>query len=159
MHISELIGVDRIIPRLRAGSKMEVLRSVARRAAELVGLDERAVLDALLTREIEDTTGIGAGVAIPHCHLAELDRSYGFFARLEVPVDFDAADGKPVDLVFLLMVRENGGPDYLDTLARVLRIFRAEATRRTLRGQTTASDILDILFAASSGGADSREDM
>ena len=67
------------------------------------GLDERAIFEALLQRERLGSTGIGDGIAIPHGKLPELDRLFGLVARLEKPIDFEALDGQPVDILFLLL--------------------------------------------------------
>ena len=76
------------------------------------------MLDVLTQRERLGSTGIGSGIAIPHGKLAKLDRLFGVFARLERPVDFEALDGQPVDLMFLLLAPEAAGADHLKALAR-----------------------------------------
>jgi PTS system nitrogen regulatory IIA component len=86
---------------------------------------------------------VGDGIAIPHGKLAELSRLYGVFARLETPVDFDAVDDQPVDLIFLLLAPETAGADHLKALARVSRLLRDRATCEKLRG----ADKADALYA------------
>jgi PTS system nitrogen regulatory IIA component len=115
---------------------------LAKRAAELTGLHERAIFDVLLERERLGTTGVGNGIAIPHGKLPEIKELFGLFARLDEPVDFDAIDEQPVDLVFLLLAPEAAGADHLKALARVARLcgmptWRANcATRATPRRST-----------------------
>src|SRR3546814_9700852 len=80
-----------------------------------------------MERERLGTTGVGHGIGIPHGKLPELDRLYGLFARLETPMDFDAIDDHPVDLIFVLLAPETAGADHLKALARVSRLFRDRA--------------------------------
>ena len=89
MEIAELISPNGVVPNLRATSKKQALQELARRAAEITGLAERAIFDVLVEREKLGTTGVGNGIAIPHGKLASLTRLYGLFARLERPIDFD----------------------------------------------------------------------
>jgi len=141
MH--DLIQPDGIIPNLRAGSKKQALQELARKAAEVTGQHERAVFDVLLERERLGTTGVGRGIAIPHGKLPGLDSVTAVFARLEKPVDFDAIDDQPVDLMCLLLAPEQAGADHLKALARVSRLLRDPVLCDKLRGAETA----DALFA------------
>src|SRR6187402_747909 len=134
MEIEDLITPARVMPRLKATSKKHVLQELAKRAAELTGLHERAVFDVLLERERLGTTGVGNGIAIPHGKLSNLEHVYGVFARLERPVDFDAIDDQPVDLMFLLLAPEAAGADHLKALARVSRLLRDGSMCDKLRG-------------------------
>ena len=128
---------------LKSPGKKALLADLAHRAASIHGVDERRVFDLLLERERLGSTGIGGGIAIPHGRLAGLDRPRGLFARLGHPVDFDAIDERPVDLVFLLLAPEGAGADHLKVLARVSRLLRDRALVEKLR----ATDKADALFA------------
>jgi len=141
----DLIAPDAIVPHLRANSKKQVLQELARRAADLCGLSERAVFEVLLERERLGTTGVGHGIAIPHGKLPELERVHGLFARLEKPVDFDAIDERPVDLLFLLLAPEQAGADHLKALARVSRLLRDGSLCEKLRGADSADAIYALL--------------
>lgn len=141
----DLIAPDAIVPNLRANSKKQVLQELARRAAEIAGAPERAVFEVLLERERLGTTGVGHGIAIPHGKLPELDRVHGLFARLEKPVDFDAIDEQPVDLLFLLLAPEQAGADHLKALARVSRLLRDGSLCEKLRGADSADAIYALL--------------
>lgn len=143
MEISDLLGVDAVVSSLSVSSKKQALQELAKRAHTITGLDERQIFDTLLERERLGTTGVGNGIAIPHGKLGELDRLYGVFARLEKPIDFDAIDEHPVDLVFLLLAPESAGADHLKALARVSRLLRDQAVCKKLRG----SDSSEALFA------------
>jgi PTS system nitrogen regulatory IIA component len=143
MEIVELLNVDAVVSNLKAASKKQVLQELAARAARLTSKDERAIFDVLLERERLGTTGVGNGIAIPHGKLPGLSRLYGMFARLDTPVDFDAIDDQPVDLIFLLLAPETAGADHLKALARVSRLLRDKGLCEKLRG----SDNRDALFA------------
>jgi len=134
MELAELIAPKGVIPDMRASSKKQALLEVAQRAAHLTGLHERTIFDALLERERLGSTGVGNGIAIPHAKLPGLARLQGLFARLDPPVDFDAVDDQPVDLVFLLLAPESAGADHLKALARVSRLLRDRPICEKLRG-------------------------
>lgn len=139
----EFLAQDCIHCNLRATSKKQALQELARRAAAATGIHERTIFDHLLERERLGTTGVGRGIAIPHARLPQLDKVYGLFARLERPVDFEAVDDQPVDLVFLLLAPQQAGADHLKALARVSRLLRDESLCAKLRGCDTA----DAIFA------------
>lgn len=148
MEIVDLITPQSVVARLRAANKKQVLQELAKRAAEITGLRERAIFDVLLERERLGTTGVGDGIAIPHGKLAELKRLHGLFARLETPVDFDAVDEQPVDLIFLLLAPEGAGADHLKALARVSRLLRDRSTCEKLRGADTPDALYALLTNA-----------
>jgi PTS system nitrogen regulatory IIA component len=145
MEITDLITPERVIASLRVTAKKQVLQELAKRAAPLCGLAERAIYDVLLERERLGSTGLGNGIAIPHGKLAGLPRLFGVFARLERPVDFEAVDGQPVDLVFLLLAPETAGADHLKALARVSRLLRERTMREKLRGTDSAEALYALL--------------
>ncbi|MBX2855913.1 MAG: PTS sugar transporter subunit IIA [Rhodobacteraceae bacterium] len=130
----ELTPPEAVFANLRASSKKSLLQELANKAAEQIGVDSRALFSELMERERLGTTGMGRGVAIPHCRLPKLDRIRGFLARLDTAVDFEAVDGQPVDLAFLLVAPESAGSDHLKALARVSRIFRDSDTCAKMRG-------------------------
>lgn len=143
MEIADLLDTESVIAKLPATSKKQALQELAKRAARITGVHERAIFDVLLERERLGTTGVGNGIAIPHGKLSELTRMYGMFARLEKPIDFDSVDERPVDLIFLLLAPEGAGADHLKALARVSRLLRDRAICEKLRG----SDDPDALYA------------
>lgn len=145
MDIAELISPEGVVPNLRATSKKQALQELARRAAEITGLAERAVFDVLVEREKLGTTGVGNGIAIPHGKLASLTKLYGLFARLERPIDFDSIDEQPVDLIFLLLAPESAGADHLKALARISRLLRDKAVCEKLRATDTAEGLYALL--------------
>src|SRR5215470_9158221 len=124
MPLNDLVAPNAIIPALKVNGKKQLLQEIAAKAAELCGQNERAILEVLQQREKLGSTGVGHGIAIPHGKLSRLSKLFGLFARLERPIDFEALDGQPVDLVFLLLAPEAAGADHLKALARVARLLR-----------------------------------
>ena len=145
MEIVDLIELHGVIANLRATSKKQALQELAQRAADVTGQHERAIFDVLLERERLGTTGVGNGIAIPHGKLADLDRLYGLFARLEKPIDFDSIDEQPVDLIFLLLAPESAGADHLKALAQVSRLLRDKTVCDKLRGTEGAEALYALL--------------
>ena len=133
--------------------KKQALQELAAKAAVLTGQSDRAILEILLQREKLGSTGVGNGVAIPHGKLPKLDKVFGLFARLERPVDFEALDGQPVDLVFLLLAPEGAGADHLKALARVARLLRDPEIARKLRESRDAEALYAVLAMPSSASA------
>ncbi len=145
MDISDLILPESVVANLRVTSKKQALQELAKKAADLTGQPERALFEVLMERERLGTTGVGHGIGIPHGKLPELDRLYGLFARLDSPIDFDAIDEQPVDLIFVLLAPETAGADHLKALARVSRLFRDRAVCEKLRGTESAEAIYALL--------------
>lgn len=143
MDLVDILVPNGVVANSRATSKKQILQDLARKAAELTGAEERAIFDVLLERERLGTTGVGNGIAIPHGKLGGLKRLWGVFARLEKPVDFEAIDEQPVDLVFLLLAPEGAGADHLKALAKVSRLLRDRRICEKLRG----SEKPDALYA------------
>ena len=153
MLLTDLVAPNAIIPALKVNSKKQLLQELAGKAAELCGQSERTILETLLQRERLGTTGVGNGVAIPHGKLAKLANVFGLFARLERPVDFEALDGQPVDLVFLLLAPEAAGADHLKALARVARLLRDADVARKLRQSRDAEALYAVLAMPSASAA------
>ena len=153
MEISDLLTTESVIPNLRVTSKKQALQELAKRAAEVSGMHERAVFDVLLERERLGTTGVGNGIGIPHGKLPSLEGLYGVFARLENPIDFDSIDEQPVDLIFLLLAPESAGADHLKALARVSRLLRDKASVEKLRGTDSAEALYALLTESAASRA------
>jgi nitrogen PTS system EIIA component len=145
MALTDLVVPQAVVPSLRVNNKKQALQELAARAAVLCGRNEREVLEVLMQRERLGSTGIGNGIAIPHGKLARLERLFGVFARLERPIDFEALDGQPVDLVFLLLAPEGAGADHLKTLARVARLLRNPEVAQQLRQSRDAEALYAVL--------------
>ncbi len=151
--MNELVQQGAVVAALKAGSKKQVLQELSVRAAKLTGLHERQIFDVLLERERLGTTGVGRGIAIPHGKLKELEQLQGIFAKLEKPIDFDAIDDEPVDLIFLLLAPESAGADHLKALAKVSRLLRDETMCAKLRSSENADAIYALLVEPTAGSA------
>jgi len=145
MPFSEFLGPGQVVVDLKATTKKQALTELAALAAEHTNVEKRAILDTLMERERLGSTGGGKGIAIPHGRIAGLDGVYGVFARLSDPVDFDAVDDAPVDLVFLLLAPEDEGGDHLKALAKVSRCLRDDQVCSRLREAIDAADAHNIL--------------
>ena len=154
MEIEDILNESCVVTSLKATSKKHALQQLAARAAKATGLDERRIFDVLLERERLGSTGVGSGLAIPHGKLPQLDRLHGLFARLDKPVDFDAIDDQPVDLVFLLLAPEGAGADHLKALARISRILRDRAFCEKLRGSENPDALFALLMEAGNAAPD-----
>jgi PTS system nitrogen regulatory IIA component len=153
MPLTDLVAPNAIIPALKVNNKKQAIQEFAARAAELTGQSERAIFEILQQREKLGSTAVGNGVAIPHGKLPKLTRLFGLFARLERPIDFEALDGQPVDLAFLLLAPEGAGADHLKALARVARLLRDPEIARKLRESRDANAIYAVLAMQSASAA------
>lgn len=143
MEIADILTPPGVIANLRAANKRQALQELAKRAGQLTGKHERTIFEVLLERERLGTTGIGHGTAIPHGRMPDLLQLHALFARLEKPIDFEAIDGQPVDLIFLLLTPATSGADHLKALARISRLLRDKTICEKLRG----TDRADALYA------------
>jgi nitrogen PTS system EIIA component len=153
MPTTDLVSPNAIIPAMKVNGKKQALQEIAAKAAELTGQNEKAILEILLQREKLGSTGVGNGVAIPHGKLQKLGNVFGLFARLERPIDFEALDGQPVDLIFLLLAPEGAGADHLKALARVARLLRDPEVARKLRASNGVEAIYAVLAMPSASAA------
>ena len=145
--LSDILTVDRIDATMNAANKKALFQQLAAAAARRTGLESRDIFNSLNERERLGSTGFGAGVAIPHGKLDGLGQVFGFFARLNSPIEFLSVDKLPVDLVFLLLSPTDAGADHLKALARVSRTLRDRPTVAKLRGARSK----DAIFALLSG--------
>ena len=140
-----LTGPDAVLASAKATGKKALLAELASRASGLFNVDERKLFDRLLERERLGSTGIGGGIAIPHGRKAPMVKPLGLFARMAHPVDFDAIDERPVDIVFLLVTPEGAGADHLKALARVSRLLRDRSLVEKLRATENAEALYALL--------------
>lgn len=153
MNIADLLAPDAVIPALKAQSKKQLLQELASKAHALTHLSERRIFETLMERERLGTTGVGAGIGIPHGRMAEAKEITGIFVRLDHAIEYEAVDSQPVDLVFMLLAPENAGADHLKALARVSRLLRDKVVCEKLRGAKSAEALFAILTADSNGAA------
>jgi PTS system nitrogen regulatory IIA component len=140
MEIKDFLSPDDTLIRVRAPDKSRLLQDLAARAASALNLDANLVAVELLKREALGSTGTGGGVAIPHARIPELRKPFGTLVRLKHAIDFDAIDGQPVDLVFLLLLPQSQG-DPLNALASVARRLRDPEAVRRLRNAADDAEL------------------
>lgn len=141
MKISDLLSPADVMIDVRAANKQLLLQEFAAKAAAGLGLPVEAIASFLLKREDLGSTGIGHGVAIPHARLSDLQRPFGLLARLKQPLEFDAIDGQPVDLVFVLLLPAAVENEALAALALVARTLRSPENLARLRAAKNTSEL------------------
>lgn len=145
MALSDLIAPGGVVADLPGASRKQVLHALAELAHRTLDAPARPILDAVMERERLGSTGVGEGVALPHARTGLVSGACGVFARLKTPVDFDAVDGRPADLIFMLLAPEEAGADHLKALARISRMFRREDFRKALRAAPDSAALNAIL--------------
>ncbi len=153
MLLSDIISAEGVLPVVQAGSKKQLLQTLAAQAASLTGLDERVIFDTIMQREKLGSTGLGGGIAIPHGRFAGIERVHGLLARLTTPVDFEAPDHRPVDVAFLLMAPEGAGADHLKALAHVSRLLRDKELVEKIRATADAAALYALITEQASSKA------
>jgi len=148
MSLTDLIPEGGVLADLSASGRKQVLHALSDLAERTLGVDSRAIMDSVMERERLGSTGVGEGVAIPHARTPLVDSVYGFFVRMKTAVDFDAVDGRPADLIFMLLAPEESGAEHLKALARVSRLFRRDEVREALRMAPDADALHAILSGA-----------
>jgi PTS system nitrogen regulatory IIA component len=142
--LTEALAPAVILPKVHVTSKRQALQIMSDALAGAAGLDPRTLFDTVILRERLSGTGMGEGVAIPHARAKALDHPIGCFARLDPPIDFEALDGRPADLVFMLVAPEGRGADHLKALAKVSRFLRRQDVRDRLRAARGLDGLLDV---------------
>lgn len=145
IDLGDLLRPERISLDRRVDSKRQLFQDLAEAVEGGLGIDQERVLAALIQREKLGTTGIGDGIAVPHARLVDLHEVIGFFTRLARPIDYDALDDQPVDLVFLVLAPEAGNADQLKALARIARLLRDPSIAIRLRAESRVDMVHAIL--------------
>ncbi|MGB0504832.1 MAG: PTS IIA-like nitrogen regulatory protein PtsN [Pikeienuella sp.] len=145
MELKDIVAPEAVFSGMNATSKKHLLQELAHRAEEAVGVEARAAFDGLLERERLGPTGMGRGVAVPHARIPGLTQVIGVFTHLSKPIEFEAIDDEPVDLVFALFAPENAGADHLRALACVSRRLRDPAVCAKLRAAEHRSAVYAVL--------------
>ncbi|MGC2781804.1 MAG: PTS sugar transporter subunit IIA [Bradyrhizobium sp.] len=127
MTISDFLSPNDVMVDVRAPDKRQLLRELARKAAVALDLPAYQIAAELLKREELGSTGTGGGIAIPHARMQGVTKPFGILAKLRQPIDFDAIDGHPVDLVFVLLLPADPKGEQLGALACVARKLREPA--------------------------------
>lgn len=158
MRIDDLIKSDCVAVDLRISSKKQLFQDMARLLVDTktLGNDSvhiRDIVAAAMERERLGSTGVGSGVALPHARIDGVDRVHAAFARLESPLDYDAVDDRPVDLVALIIAPSNAGGEHLRALAQISRRLRREDVRARLRVAPNAESLYISLIDTSEASA------
>ena len=147
-EISEILAIDCVDAGLTAANKKALFQQLGAAAAKRIGVDAKEIVAALNERERLGSTGYGGGGAIPHGRIEGLPHVFGYFAGLTAPIDFQAVDNLPVDLVFMLLSPPDAGADHLKALASVSRALRDRSTVAKLRGARSKDAIFALLSGA-----------
>ena len=148
MRLTELIHADRILLGLRAADKTQALGEVAKRASAHLPIEAPVIFAALDARERLGSTGFGRGFALPHVRLDGLTASFSLLVRLAKPIEYEAIDGKPVDILVLLLIPNDKGNQHVAELAAVSRSMRDETVLRMIRKAGSPSALFDLLATA-----------
>ena len=149
MQIADLIDEGRVLMDVQPSDKADLLRLLSKQIAGFVSIDALQIASALTTRETLGSTGMGDGIAIPHARIVGVTHPTGLFAHLKSPIDYEAIDGNPVDLVFLIVLPADPRSDQLQALACVSRCLRNPRIAAELRMKADALASFRILTASS----------
>ncbi|MBR7001923.1 MAG: PTS IIA-like nitrogen regulatory protein PtsN [Neisseriaceae bacterium] len=145
--IGQILSADDVLLDVEISSKKRLLEEIAQKVHDARGIDKESVFDCLFAREKLGSTGLGHGVAIPHGRLSGMiSDTIAVFLRLKEAVDFDSYDGKPVNLVFAMLVPENAGSKHLEVLSQLADVFSSKTSREALLAANNAEDVLSILI-------------
>ena len=147
MNVKEFLSPADVLVDFAAAGKSLLLQKLAQRASDALRVPTESILRPLLKREELGSTGTGGGIAIPHARISALDKSFGLLVRLKRPIDFDAIDDQPVDLVFLLLLPVTSSKLDLDALASVAKILRNPDSVKNLRRARDSSDLFRAMVA------------
>ena len=145
MEFSNLLKPEAIRVFSSVSSKKRLLHDIAGIAEACYQTDYSQTVEALMERESLGPTGVGGGIALPHARLEQLDKGVGAFVLLENPVEFDAIDKQPVDIVFGLFAPKSAGVEHLKALALVSRTLREQSIVAKLRSNPKPSTLYAIL--------------
>mgnify|MGYP000194253376 FL=1 len=144
MQFNQLLSPELTFIDCEGISKKRVLENSSKLIAERTeGQTAELLFSGLLSREKLGSTGIGQGIAIPHCRIQDLEHATAALIKLKDPIDFDAIDNAPVDILFLLLVPEEACDEHLNTLARLAEVFSDDANLSALRNCSEASQLYD----------------
>lgn len=142
--MTDFLKPDAVFSNVKLTTKRQLLQFMSEKASETMGISERDIFDTIVQRERLGSTGVGNGIAIPHCKLKAVTALTGFFVRLDQAIDFEAIDDQKVDLVFMLIAPELAGADHLKALSQVARTLRSAETVDAIRRAPDSGVIYDI---------------
>ena len=145
MNIADFLSPNDVTIDVAAADKQKLLSALARKAGTIVDVRPERILAELEKREELGSTGVGGGVALPHARFEQVGKPVGVFVRLRKPIAFDAVDGLPVDIVFLLLLPQTPGGDTLGALASIARKLRKPEIATALREARNGAEIYRAL--------------
>ena len=145
IRISDFLKPDHVAVDMVAASKPHLLRLLSEKAAEALGIQSEDILDALASRETLGSTGVGEGVALPHAPIEDVAAPFGLVVRLDKPVDFDAVDDNPVDIVFMLLFPAEDKASCLQALACIAKRLRMPDVLKKLRATSDRQQLYSAL--------------
>jgi PTS system nitrogen regulatory IIA component len=148
MTVTALLSPDRVFIDPNISSKKKLLEFIANTVTAQCGLAKSKLFNSLLDRERLGSTGLGNGFAVPHARLPDLKETVGFFVKLAKPINFEAPDNQPVELVFLIIIPEHATDEHLQILASLAKIFSQSSIREAIRTAHTDSDVTRIIDSA-----------
>jgi PTS system nitrogen regulatory IIA component len=148
MTISDLLSPERIFINPDISSKKRLLEFISKGIAELCDLPQATIYNNLLDRERLGSTGLGKGFAIPHARLNDLDTTIGCFIRLDQPVNYEAVDNKPVDLVFTIIIPQQATDEHLKILSSLAKIFSQSEICDAIRKADSRDEVARIIQMA-----------
>ena len=143
-NLSRLLPLENIVLDFEATSKKRVFESIGLLFENNQGIAQRMVFDSLLARERLGSTGLGQGIAIPHGRVEGIKEAKGAFIRLSSPVPFESPDGKPVSMLFALLVPEHAAEQHLQILAELAELFSDRVRRDALKAAVTTEEVREI---------------
>jgi len=145
MQLEDILTPERCHNKIEGVSKKRVLTKISAFISKNMGaIEPDEIFNALMAREQLGSTGLGNGIAIPHCRVPMCEDIIGTLVTLSEPVDFDAIDGKPVDILFVLIVPEQQHDEHIKTLAGLATLFNDEDFCYTLRHTNDSEDLYNI---------------
>lgn len=147
MELADILAENAVLHCADVTSKRQLFELLSEKASHLTGRDRSEILAAIAGREELGSTGLGNGIAVPHGKLTGLKGVTAVFARLATPIDFDALDDQPVDVVMMLLAPVGAGADHLKALSRVARLLRTESVVEQLREESDPARLHAILTA------------
>ena len=145
MQLEDILTPERCYCDVEGVSKKRLIKTISEKIEQNVGyLDANRIFDALMAREQLGSTGLGKGIAIPHCKVAECKEILGCIVTLSKPIDFDAIDSNPVDLLFVLIVPDEESDAHVQALSQVAQLFNDENFCHILRNTHDSDDIYNV---------------
>ncbi|UAW97834.1 PTS IIA-like nitrogen regulatory protein PtsN [Halopseudomonas nanhaiensis] len=148
MQIDHILTPERTFAGVQGGSKKRVLEQIGKLIAQHTNLDPDAIYENLIARERLGSTGFGNGIAIPHSRLEGCDRALGALLQLESKIDFDALDGEPVDLIFVLLVPQQATEQHLQILKMLAEKLDQQSVRESLRAAPDSQSLYQAMIGA-----------